>query len=171
MYLQARGGASEAVGVGVGDGDGESGVNGAAGSSSTSGSHRGGRSSQSHRGRGKRGAGGGGSSGAAQRAVKRREHWASQLCTPEWMLTVPNDLNGAGSPVGAGEPIPRTHMPHCFVQASLVAGPGFRHARRLLASSLRTSFPERTTNGLGACLSSSVPAFVHANTFIPKAIP
>eukprot|EP00903_Cladosiphon_okamuranus_P016060 g14826.t1 len=72
-------------------------------SSSSQGSHRG---SHSHRGRGKRGAGagpgGGGSSGAAQRAVKRREHWANQLCTPEWMLTVPTDLNGAGSPVGDG---------------------------------------------------------------------
>lgn len=73
---------------------------------SGNGSHRGGKSSHGHTGRGKRGAGGGGSSGAAQRAVKRRDHWANQLCTPEWMLTVPNDLNGAGSPVGAGEPIP-----------------------------------------------------------------
>lgn len=56
------------------------------------------------RAKGKRGGGAGGSNGAAQRAVNRRDHWANQLCTPEWMLTVPNDLNGAGSPVGAGEP-------------------------------------------------------------------
>lgn len=54
------------------------------------------------RGKGKRGAGGSG--GAAQRAIRRRDHWANQLCTPEWMLTVPSDLNGAGSTVGAGEP-------------------------------------------------------------------
>ncbi|CAN0421039.1 unnamed protein product, partial [Hapterophycus canaliculatus] len=40
------------------------------------------------------------SNGAALRAIKRRDHWANQLCTPEWMLTVPSDLNGAGSPVG-----------------------------------------------------------------------
>lgn len=52
------------------------------------------------RGNGKRG----GSNGAAHRATNRRDHWANQLCTPEWMLTVPNDLNGAGSTVGAGEP-------------------------------------------------------------------
>ncbi|CAM9613617.1 unnamed protein product [Ectocarpus sp. 6 AP-2014] len=52
------------------------------------------------RGKGKRGAGGSG--GAAQRAIRRRDHWANQLCTPEWMLTVPSDLNGAGSTVGAG---------------------------------------------------------------------
>ena len=61
---------------------------------------RGGKS----RGKGKRGAGGGGDYGSIQRAVKRRDHWANQLCTPEWMLTVPSDLNGAGSSVGAGEP-------------------------------------------------------------------
>ena len=45
-----------------------------------------------------------GDSASTQRAVKRRDHWANQLCTPEWMLTVPSDLNGAGSSVGAGEP-------------------------------------------------------------------
>lgn len=67
--------------------------------SSSSGS-RGGKS----RGKGKRGAGGGSDGGSTQRAVKRRDHWANQLCTPEWMLTVPSDLNGAGSSVGAGEP-------------------------------------------------------------------
>ncbi|CAM9998491.1 unnamed protein product, partial [Ectocarpus sp. 13 AM-2016] len=52
------------------------------------------------RGKGKRGAGGSG--GATQRAIRRRDHWANQLCTPEWMLTVPSDLNGAGSTVGSG---------------------------------------------------------------------
>lgn len=58
------------------------------------------------RGKGKRwGRGGGGSNGAGQRAMNRRDHWANQLCTPEWMLTVPNDLNGARSAVGAGEPV------------------------------------------------------------------
>lgn len=54
--------------------------------------------------KGKRGAGGGVDGSSMQRAVKRRDHWANQLCTPEWMLTVPSDLNGAGSSVGAGEP-------------------------------------------------------------------
>ncbi|CAM9132949.1 unnamed protein product [Scytosiphon promiscuus] len=67
---------------------------------SSSGSGRGG--GRRGRSKGKRGIGGGGSNGAALRAIKRRDHWANQLCTPEWMLTVPSDLNGAGSPVGAG---------------------------------------------------------------------
>ena len=62
---------------------------------STSSSSRGGKS----RGKGKRGPGG---DSGTQRAVKRRDHWANQLCTPEWMLTVPSDLNGAGSSIGAG---------------------------------------------------------------------
>eukprot|EP00752_Nemacystus_decipiens_P013797 g12249.t1 len=94
-------GASKAAGTVLGEG--ESGMGEAVNSSSSiSGSRMNGRNSQGHRGKGKRGAGGGGSNAAVQRAVKRREHWANQLCTPEWMLTVPNDLNGAGSPVGAG---------------------------------------------------------------------
>eukprot|EP00904_Undaria_pinnatifida_P011058 jgi/Undpi1/7082/HiC_scaffold_22.g09556.m1 len=62
---------------------------------SISSSNRGGKS----RGKGKRGPGG---DSGTQRAVKRRDHWANQLCTPEWMLTVPSDLNGARSSVGAG---------------------------------------------------------------------
>lgn len=77
-------------------------------SSGSSGARGGGRRG---RGKGKRGAGGGGSNGAALRAIKRRDHWANQLCTPEWMLTVPSDLNGAGSPVGAGEPM--LQAKHC----------------------------------------------------------
>lgn len=102
--------------------DGESGMAGPASSSgSGSGGHTG-RNSQDHRGRRKRGAGGGGGSGgAAQRAVKRREHWANQLCTPEWMLTVPTDLNGAGSPVGAGE-LTRVYLLVC-AQAWLIIDP------------------------------------------------
>ena len=51
----------------------------------------------------RRNRGGRGETGMSQQAMKRRDHWANQLCTPEWMLTVPSDLNGAGSPVGAGE--------------------------------------------------------------------
>lgn len=67
--------------------------------------NRGHANSTGGKGRGKGKRAGGGSNGAAQRAVKRRDHWANQLCTPEWMLTVPNDLNGAGSTVGAGQPM------------------------------------------------------------------
>lgn len=47
--------------------------------------------------------GGRSETGVSETVIKRRDHWANQLCTPEWMLTVPNDLDGAGSPVGAGE--------------------------------------------------------------------
>ena len=43
--------------------------------------------------------------GKSEKVMELRDHWANQLCTPEWMLTVPSDLNGAGSPVGAGEDI------------------------------------------------------------------
>ncbi|CAM9441530.1 unnamed protein product [Discosporangium mesarthrocarpum] len=32
----------------------------------------------------------------------RRDYWAAQLCSPEWMLGVPSDLNGKGSIVGEG---------------------------------------------------------------------
>lgn len=113
-------GASQAVAVGVG----EPGMGGP--------SHRGGRNSHGgHRGTatGKRGAGGGGSSGAAQRAVKRRDHWANQLCTPEWMLTVPNDLNGAGSPVGDGKRIPRTVLCCCVTSFCFVCAPGSSMSR------------------------------------------
>ncbi len=72
------------------------------------GSRKGGKTSRKGANRAKReagggGGGGGGSSGAARRATRRRDHWANQLCTPEWMLAVPGDLNGAGSRVGAGE--------------------------------------------------------------------
>lgn len=76
-------------------------ASGPASNSNSSSSARGGGKGGG-RGKGKRGAGGSG--GAAQRAIRRRDHWANQLCTPEWMLTVPSDLNGAGSTVGAGEP-------------------------------------------------------------------
>lgn len=51
--------------------------------------------------------------GGLHRAESRRDHWASQLCTPEWMLTVPHDLNGAGSAVGAGE-ASRESVPFSF---------------------------------------------------------
>lgn len=37
-----------------------------------------------------------------QREIERRDHWANQLCTPEWMVSIPTDLNGAGSRLGAG---------------------------------------------------------------------
>lgn len=53
--------------------------------------------------KGSKGNGKGGRGRELHRAVKRRDHWANQLCTPEWMLTVPSDLNGAGSTIGAGE--------------------------------------------------------------------
>lgn len=43
------------------------------------------------------------SRGGRGKVVKRRDHWANQLCTPEWMLTVPSDLDGAGDPLGSGE--------------------------------------------------------------------
>ncbi|CAM9384243.1 unnamed protein product [Sphacelaria rigidula] len=42
------------------------------------------------------------SRGGRGKVVKRRDHWANQLCTPEWMLTVPSDLDGAGDPLGSG---------------------------------------------------------------------
>ena len=34
--------------------------------------------------------------------LRRRDYWASQLTTPEWMLQVPSRLNGRGSRVGDG---------------------------------------------------------------------
>lgn len=49
--------------------------------------------------------GGHSETGASKTVINKRDHWANQLCTPEWMLTVPSDLDGAGSPVGAGEHI------------------------------------------------------------------
>jgi Snurportin1 len=34
--------------------------------------------------------------------IQRREYWSKQLASPEWMVDVPNDLNGIDSAVGAG---------------------------------------------------------------------
>lgn len=51
----------------------------------------------------RRNRGGHSETGVSEKVIKQRDHWANQLCTPEWMLTVPSDLDGAGNPVGAGE--------------------------------------------------------------------
>jgi hypothetical protein len=34
--------------------------------------------------------------------TQRREYWSKQLASPEWMVDVPDDLNGKDSAVGAG---------------------------------------------------------------------
>eukprot|EP00611_Tribonema_gayanum_P006120 TRINITY_DN1540_c0_g1_i1.p1 TRINITY_DN1540_c0_g1~~TRINITY_DN1540_c0_g1_i1.p1 ORF type:complete len:126 (-),score=5.10 TRINITY_DN1540_c0_g1_i1:1633-2010(-) len=38
-----------------------------------------------------------------EKLVRRRDYWSRQFACPEWMLDVPEDLNGAGSTEGEGE--------------------------------------------------------------------
>jgi hypothetical protein len=46
--------------------------------------------------------------------VQRREYWSKQLASPEWMVDVPNDLNGKDSAVGAGTSLLHLSNMHTF---------------------------------------------------------
>ncbi|CAM9963504.1 unnamed protein product, partial [Choristocarpus tenellus] len=40
--------------------------------------------------------------GSKAQMAARSGYWATQLCSPEWMLSVPTDLDGKGSRTGEG---------------------------------------------------------------------
>ncbi|KAE9112725.1 hypothetical protein PF005_g11100 [Phytophthora fragariae] len=53
------------------------------------------------------------------RVKQRREHFAKQLMTPEWLIDVPKDLNGSGSALGEGwYVLPRPEGKRCLVVAN-----------------------------------------------------
>lgn len=54
-----------------------------------------------------------------ERVKQRREHFSRQLMTPEWLIDVPNDLNGSGSALGEGwYVLPRPEGKRCLVVAN-----------------------------------------------------